>query len=213
MKKVIWLFAILATSCFIENENDELYQSYGVVKEDADTSGKLYIRSDQGKVLIPTLSNLVSNEDRDKRVWMKFSTSDDIKSDTIKVNVYDLQEITQIDFKQENNDLIVSDKVSLQDIWIAQGYLTLIMNVAAASENSLQKHLYTMYSDMEIVNDTVRMEFKYDRKNDSHNAQFDKVVALKLDDKIPAQGSDSVITVIKFRTNTGLKERYITYKK
>jgi hypothetical protein len=214
MKKVfLWLFAVLAASCSTNNENDVLYQSYGVVKEDANTSGKLYIRSDEGNIIIPTLSSLISNEDRDKRVWMMFFTSDNVQSDTIRANVYDFLKITSIDFKKENDDS-TSDEVRSPKIWVAQDYLTLIMEVTAGSENSLQNHQYTMYSDTIVVNDTVRMEFKYDRKSDSHNSRFNKIVALKLDDKIkPAQGSNSVIMAIKYRTDAGFKEEYITYQK
>jgi hypothetical protein len=214
MKKVfLWLFAVLAASCSTDSDSDVFYQSYGVVKENAGTSGKLYIRSDEGKIIIPTLSSLISNEDRDKRVWMIYSTNDDVRLDTIKANMYDFIKITQIDFKRENDD-ITSDEVSLQEIWVAQDYLTLIMDVAAGSENSLKNHLYNMYSDTNVVNYPVRREFKYDRKNDSRNVRFKKIVALKLDDKInPAQGSDSVIMVIKYRMDTGFKEKHIKYKK
>jgi hypothetical protein len=210
MKKFLWLFTFLAASCSLDNENETLYESYGVVKEDANTSGKLYVRSDNGKVLNPALSSLISNDDRDRRVWMLFTTGDDVKSDTIKVNVYDFLKITQIDFKTEN-DALVSDEVYLQKMWVAQNYLTLNMEVMASSENSLKNHQYFMYSNAEAVNDTVRMEFKYDRKNDTRNTKFNKIVALKLDDII--QNQDSVVLAIKYRTNIATKEEYIIYRK
>jgi hypothetical protein len=213
MKKILWLFAVLAASCSNGNDrNGILYQSYGVIKEDAGTSGKLYIRSDEGKIIILS-PGLMSNEDRDKRVWVRFFTDDDVKLDTIRANVYDLLKITSINFKKENDDL-TSDEVRLLDIWVAQDYLTLIMDVTAGSDNSLKDHLYTMYSDTIVANDTVHMEFKYDRKSDDRSKRFNKIVALKLDDKIsPAQGSDSVIMAIKYRTDSGFKEQHITYKK
>jgi hypothetical protein len=213
MKKILCLFAIFAVSCSIDNENETFYETYGVVKEDVHTNGKLYVRSDDGKVVIPAISSILSNDDRDKRVWMTFTTSDDIKSDTIKANMYDFLKITEIDFKKETGDL-TSDNVYLMNIWIAQDYLTLIMKASAGSENSLKNHEYFMYSDTENVNDTVRMEFKYDRKNDGSSKEFNKIVALKLDDKIsPAQGSDSVVVAIKYHTDLGTKEKYLTYKK
>jgi hypothetical protein len=212
MKKFLCLFAIFAVSCSIDNENETLYETFGVVKEDVNTNGKLYVRSDNGKVIIPA-SSMLTNDDRDQRVWMSFFTGDDVKSDTVKANVYEFLTITQVTFKGENDDLVSSD-VDLKDIWLAQDYLTMIMKVKAGSKSSLENHRYIMYSSTENVNDTVRMEFKYDRNSDAGNSEFNKVVALKLDGIIsPAQGSDSVVMAIKYRTNTGTKEQYLTYKK
>jgi hypothetical protein len=213
MKKFLCLFAILAVSCSIDNENETFYQTYGVVKEDVNTNGKLYVRSDDGKVVIPAISSILSNDDRDKRVWMTFSTSDDVKSDTIKANVYDFLRITEIEFSTENEGS-GSDNVDLREIWLAQDYLTMVMKVRAGSENSLKNHQYFMYSNTENVNDTVRMEFKYDRKNDAGSSEFNKILALKLNDIIsPAQGSDSVVIAIKYHTDAVSKERFLTYKK
>jgi hypothetical protein len=217
MKKffLILLTAVIVASCSLdENSNESLYQSYGVVKEDADASGKLYVRSDEGKVIIPSLSSLLSNEDRDSRVWMLFSTADNVELDTIRANVYDFLKITQMDFKT-NNDESTADNVYLQTMWVAQDYLTLIMDVTASSENSLKNHKYTMYlddeefvNDAEKVSDTVRLEFKYDRNNDSPGTKFTKIVALKLDNKLNAR-----VLVVKYKTATGFKEQFVTYKK
>jgi hypothetical protein len=218
MKKffLILLTTVIVASCSLDESDDgSLYQSYGVVKEEANASGRLYVRSDEGKVIIPSLSSLLSNENRDSRVWMLFSTADDIKSDTIKANVYDFLKITQMDFKLQNDESI-SDDVYLAKIWTAQDYLTLIMDVTASSENSLKNHKYTMYLNEESVNDveheqvsdTVRMEFKYDRNNDAPGTKFTKIVALKLDNKVNAR-----VLVVKYKTATGFKEEYVTYKK
>jgi hypothetical protein len=214
MKKILWLvMTIFIVSCSIDDNNNEaLYQVYGVIKEDASTSGKLYVRSDNGHVIVPTLSNLLSNDDRDSRVWMLFSTNDNENSDTIKANIYDFLKITEIDFKTQSDESS-SDEVYLQEIWIAQDYLTMVMDVSASSETSLKNHKYTMYSDLEIVNDTVRMEFKYDRNNDSNNAKFNKIVAMKLYDKVEVTDSKSLVLVIKCKTNTGDKETFVEYKK
>jgi hypothetical protein len=214
MKKFFLILTIIiVASCSLdEGSNEEFYQSYGVIKEDANTSGKLYVRSDSGKVIIPSISNFLSNDDRDSRVWMQFSTGDDVKnSDTIKANVYQFLIITQMNVKTQNDES-VSDQVYLQEMWIAQDYLNLIMDVAASSENSLKSHKYTMYYDKEIVGDTVYMEFKYDRNYDATTSKFTKIVALKLDDKIDAV-SNPVVLSIKYRTNTGLEEKFVTYKK
>jgi hypothetical protein len=214
MNRFFWLITVfLIVSCSNDN-NENLYQSYGVVKEDVSASGKLYVKSDEGKIIIPTLSNFLSNDDKDCRVWMLFSTDSDIKSDTIKANFYDLLRITNMKLKNQNDES-KSDIAYLQDIWVAQGYLTLIMNVAAGSENSLKEHDYTMYSDLEVVNDTVRMEFKYDRKNDALNTRFVKIVTLKLDDKINlTQNANSVVLAIKYLADTNFwNEKHIIYKK
>jgi hypothetical protein len=206
------LTTIILASCDIDEENkEELYQSYGVVREDASTSGKLYVKSDDGKVIIPSISNFLSNDDRDSRVWMLFSTGDDVKSDTIKANVYQFLIVTQMDAKTQNDET-TSDDVDLKEIWIAQDYLTLTMDVTASSENSLKYHKYIMYFDQEVVDDTVRMEFKYDRNNDATTTKFTKIVALKLDDKISAV-SDSVVLSVKYKASTGVKEKFVTYRK
>jgi hypothetical protein len=215
MRKFYWLLTtIFIVSCSADKDNQAaLYQSYGVIKEDANTSGKLYVRSDNGKAIVPTLSNILSNEDKDSRVWMLFDTNDDVNSDTVKANIHELLKITQIIFRSQSDES-VSDNVYLQDIWVAQGYLTLIMNVAASSENSLGKHKYTMYSDMEIVNDTISMEFKYDRDNDGDNLKFTKIVTLKLDDRInPDHDSNSIVLAIRYLTNMGFRETFVTYKR
>jgi hypothetical protein len=214
MKKILWLLTTaLVASCSLDDKGNDniMYQSYGVVKEDANTSGKLYVRSDEGKTIIPSLSNLLSNDDREGRVWMVFSTDDDVNGDTVRANVYDFLRITIMDFKTEN-DKSTSDEVFLQNIWVAQNYLTMIMSVTANSEISLKNHKYTIYSDKEVVNDTVRMEFKYDRNNDANNLNINKIIALKLDDKIHLE-SDSVVLAIKYRLNAAVKETFVTYKK
>jgi hypothetical protein len=180
---------------------------YGVVREDTNTSGKLYIRSDEGQIIIPA-SSFLSIDDRNSRVWILFYTSDNVNnSDTIKTNIHEFLKITEIDFNAETAS--TSDNVFLQKIWVAQDYLTLIMDVTALNEDSLEKHKYAMYSNWETVNDTVRMEFKYVRNNDSGNVQFSKTVALKLDDKIT--NPKTVVLAIKYQTNTGNKEVFITY--
>jgi hypothetical protein len=207
------LTTIILASCSLDDENnkEELYQSYGVVREDANTSGKLYVKSDDGKVIIPSISNILSNDNRDSRVWILFSTVDDVKSDTIKANVYQFLIVTQMDVKTQNDES-TSDEVDLKEIWIAQNYLTLTMDVKAASENSLKNHKYTICFDEEVVGDTVRMEFKYDRNKDANTTKFTKIVALKLDDRINV-ASNSVVLAVKYKANTGLKEKFVTYKK
>jgi hypothetical protein len=217
MKRFFWLLTVfLIVSCSNDDKSENLHQSYGVVKEDVSTnaSGKLYIRSDNGKIIVPTLSNPLSNDYKDSRVWILFSTNNDIQSDTVKANLYDLLKITNMEFKNRDDES-KSDIVYLQDIWIAQDYLTLIMDVAAGSENSLRNHKYTVYSDLEVINDTVRMEFKYDRNNDALNTRFSKIVTLKLDDKIDlTQNAGSVVLSIKYLSGTGsYNKKYITYKK
>jgi hypothetical protein len=216
MKRFLWLLiTVLIVSCSVDDrDNEKLYYSYGVVKEDVNANGKLYVRSDNGKILIPALSNFLDKDSKDSRVWMLFSTDDDVKSDTVKTNIYDFLKITNMDFK-EQNDESKSDVAYLKKIWIAQDYLTLIMNVMAGSENSLKNHKYVMYSGLEVVNDTVSMEFKYDRNNDALNTSFSKIVTLKLDDKINLnQNSDAVVLAIKYLSNTGaVKKTYVTYKK
>jgi hypothetical protein len=208
------LTVILTASCSKDDESEKLYQSYGVVREDVNISGKLYIRSDNGKVIVPTLSGFLANDSKDRRVWMMFSINNNINSDTIKANIYDFLKITDMDVKSENDEL-KSDVVYPQAIWVAQDYLTMIIDVMAGSETSLKNHAYTVYSDFEIVNDTVRMEFKYDRNNDALNKQFSKIVALKLDDRIsPAQDSKSIVLAIKYLSNTNTyKEEYVVYEK
>jgi hypothetical protein len=214
MKKFfLILTAIIWGSCSLDENNEEYYESYGVVKEDANTSGKLYVRSDNGKTIIPASSNFLSNDDRDSRVWMLFSTGDNVESDTIKANVYQFLKVTQMDFKTRNDESAVSDVVYLREkMWIAQDYLTFTMNVTARDTKSLESHKYTMYLDEETVDDTVRMEFKYDRNNDAITSNIIKIVALKLDDKINV-ASDSVVLAIKYNTTTGIKEQFVTYKK
>jgi hypothetical protein len=205
---------MIMASCSLEDtDNVAIYQDYGVIREDSPTSGKLYIRSDEGKVILPSQSNFLSNEDRDSRVWLRFSTASDIDSDTIKANVYEFLIVTQMGFKTQNDES-VSDNVYLQSMWVAQDYLTLIMDVAASSDNSLQSHKYTMFLDEESVNsieevsDTVHLVFKYDRNNDSNTNSYTKIVALKLDDKINAK-----VLKITYKTDLGIKEQIVTYKK
>ncbi|MDR2382401.1 MAG: hypothetical protein LBD76_00735 [Prevotellaceae bacterium] len=209
MKKIFWILTtIVVASCsFDDNDNETLYETYGVVKEDANISGKLYVRSDDGKAVHPSLSNLLSNEDRDTRVWMTFSTANDITSDTtIKANVYHFLRITPMDFKTYSDES-ASSTVYLWQMWVAQDYLTFVMDVNAGSENSLKEHKYTMYLKEE-VNDTARMEFKYDRNSDTSAKSFTKVVALKLDDKVNAK-----VLAIKFNTDSGIKEKFVQYIK
>lgn len=215
MKKFfLILTTIIIASCSLDDsDNEALYQAYGVIKEDSRTSGKLYVRSDEGRVILPSQSNLLSNEDRDSRVWMTFSTADNVELDTLKANVYDFLIVTQMDFKTQNDES-VSDNVYLQNMWVAQDYLTLIMNVAAGSDNSLKNHKYTMFLDEESVNsieevsDTVHLEFKYDRNDDTNTKSFTKIVALKLDDKINAK-----VLTVKYKTDSGFKEQIVTYTK
>ncbi|MDR0724454.1 MAG: hypothetical protein LBF59_00405 [Prevotellaceae bacterium] len=211
--------AIIVASCsFDDTDNVAYYQAYGVIKEDAKTNGKLYVRSDEGKVILPSQSNFLSNENRDSRVWMMYSTDSNIDSDTIKAFVYDFLVVTQMDFKTQNDES-ASDDVYLHNIWVAQDYLTLMMDVKANSKFSLENHKYTMFLDNKSLNsieeindivssDTVRLEFKYDRNDDAYTESFTKIVALKLDDKI-----DAKVLLIKYTTDSGIKEKFVTYTK
>jgi hypothetical protein len=214
MKKFFWLLTtILIVSCSRDDNNEALYETYGVVKEDVNTSGKLYVRSDNGKVILP-LSNFLSNDDRDRRVWMRFFTGDNVNSDTVKVNIHEFLIITNMaDTTQPDESK--SDVVYLKNIGVAQDYLTMQMTVMAGSESSLQNHKYTMYSDWKVVNDTVRMEFKYNRNNDALNVSFTKLVALKLDDKITlAENANQAVLAIKYLSSTNsIKEIFVTYRK
>jgi hypothetical protein len=204
---------VFLASCSKGRNNDPLYETFGVIKEDINVSGRLYVRSDNGKAVVPSDSGLLKNDDKDSRVWVMFSTNDDVNSDTIRAFVNGLLVVTEMEFKTENDEL-TSDNVSLQEMWVAQDYLTMIMNVEANSEKSLKDHKYTMYSSKEIVNDTVRMEFKYSRNNDSGGARFNKIVALKLNDKLTvAPGSDSVVVAVKYRTGSSSRESFVKYKK
>jgi hypothetical protein len=216
-KFFVILAAIIAASCSLEDDEKEtLYQSYGLVREDSQTSGKLYIRSDNGKVILPSQSNLLSNSDRDSRVWIAFYTNSDINSDTIKANISDFLKITEMDFKTQIDEsaLSASDNVYLQEMWVAQDYLTLTMDVKAGSENSLKNHKYTMFLNekseynIEEVSDTVHLEFIYDRNNDVNSQSFVKTVTLKLDDKVNAK-----ILAVRYRTDSGIKEKFVTYTK
>jgi hypothetical protein len=202
---------MITAACSLEEDSSgDLLQSYGVVREDTEISGKLYIRNDKGQMIIPSLSSLLSNNDRNKRVWVQFSTADILNSDTIKANVYELLKIAQMNFKPQNDES-VSDVVYLQKMWVAQDFLTLVMDVSAASEKSLENHNFTMYLDEKHAADTLSMEFKYDRNDDSSTSKFTKAVALKLDDIIGA--SEQVILVVKYKTDTGFSEYFMEYKK
>ncbi|MDR3245468.1 MAG: hypothetical protein LBT50_03445 [Prevotellaceae bacterium] len=214
MKKFFYLFvAIIIASCSAENDNEEFYESFGVVKENGDASGKFHIRSDNGKVIVPT-SGLLSLDDKGRRVWLVFLTDSNIESDTIKANVYKFIRVTEMDLKNEFDEQS-SDVVNLNSIWTAQNYLTLMMSVRANSETSLENHKYTMYSDLELRNDTLQMEFKYDDNNDSYGTVFNKIVALKLDQlPSPNQNSaDSVVLAIKYRSADSDRVAYLKYKK
>jgi hypothetical protein len=215
MKRFLWLTTMFViVSCSSDDRHEFLYQSFGVVKEDASVGGRRYVRSDNGRAIVPVSPHYLSKIDKDSRVWMLFSTDANTNADTIKADVYDFLRITNMEFKRQPDDS-KSDVVYLKKLWIAQDYLTLTMEVAAGSENSLKDHKYTMYSDLAVVNDTVRMEFKYDRVNDALHASFTKAVTLKLDDKInPNQDSTSVILAIKYASDRdAVKEEYVRYRR
>jgi len=213
MKKVFWLVAaFLLTSCMDDDRNNEvLYTSYGVVKEDTLSSGKVYVRSDKGAKISPTLPNLLSVNDKDKRVWLLFSTDANVTSDTIKAKVYNLLKVTEMELKKEYDD-VKSDAVN-PDVWVAQNYLTMTFKAFAGSESSLKDHKYTMYSDLEIRNDTLQMEFKYDDNNDSRYQTFNKVVTLKLDSIIDKNTADSVVLAIRYLNHSNSEKTvYTKYK-
>jgi hypothetical protein len=220
MKKFFYLFAAITiiASCSSDNDSEKFYESFGVVKENGDASGKFHVRSDNGKVIVPTTSNILSLDDRDRRVWLLFSTNGNIDLDTIKASVYDFIRVPEMSFTYEFDEL-KSDIVTLNNMWIAQNYLTLRMKVRANSENSLKNHKYTMYSDLEFRSDTLQMEFKYDNNDDAYGTEFSEIVALKLDQlpsPIPNSNqnvADSVVLAIKYRSTDSDKVVHLKYKR
>jgi hypothetical protein len=214
MKKIFWLLAaFLVTSCLDDDRNNEImYTSYGVVKEDAQSGGKLYVRSDKGAKIAPMSSGLLTVNEKDKRVWLLFSTDVNVESDTIKAKVYDFLKVTEMELKKEYDDW-KSDEVNLNKVWVAQNFLTMTFKAFASSESSLKNHKYVMYSDLEVRNDTLKMEFKYDNDNDSRTYAYNKVVALKLDSIIDKNTADSVVLAIRYLNHSEIEKTvYAKYK-
>jgi hypothetical protein len=214
MKKVVYLIMLIAVSfvsCLDKNDNSEVfYESFGVVKETVAGSGKMYVHTDRGNKINPNVT--LNQDDKDRRVYMIFTaTEDPEKADTINAFVRKFLRITQLNVQSEGADTLGTDKIiKLREIWTAQNYLTFSFDVSAASENSLTKHKYALLSDLAIVNDTVRADFRYSRNNDQGSQRFNKLVAIKLEKLFDPQ--KSVVLAIKYDdAESTEKIKYVKY--
>ena len=213
MKKVYLtiLIAVSFASCLDKNDKNEVfYESLGVVKESVAGSGKMYVHSDKGNKINPNVT--LNQDDKDRRVYLIFTaTEDPDKVDTINAIVRKFLRITQIGVQSGGSDTLGTDRITkLREIWTAQNYLTFSFDVLATSENSLANHKYTLLSDLTAVNDTIEVDFRYNRNNDQGNQRFNKLVAIKLENLLDIQ--KSAILAIKYddAESTG-KIKYVKY--
>jgi hypothetical protein len=205
------LIPLSFVSCLDKNDNNEVfYESFGVVKETVAGSGKMYVHTDRGNKINPNVT--LNPDDKDRRVYMIFTaTEDPEKVDTINASVRKFLRITQVGVQSGGADTLGTDRImKLREIWTAQNYLTFSFDVSAASENSLAKHKYTLLSDTAVVNDTVRVDFRYSRNNDQGSQRFNKLVAIKLEKLLNLQRS--VVLAIKYDDAESTdKIKYIKY--
>jgi len=212
MRKLIYLSLMVLAVTFVscsDDDGDTLYQSYGVVKEDINSTNKFYVRTDKGHVLIPTTS-ILKVEDIGKRVWMAFTTDDDVNADTIRTKVYDFLRITQVNIQTGGLDTLSNDRVKPEKYWVAQNYLTMHIPTYASSEYDLEKHKWYMYSGMDIVNDTLNMELRYDNNRDNPYRIFNKVIAVPLNGINPEK---EIVIAVKYKYEDSTdKTIYLEYK-
>ncbi|MDR2424572.1 MAG: hypothetical protein LBD59_07600 [Prevotellaceae bacterium] len=215
MKKFIIAFkaliiCVIAVSCSNSGDNSEVYETIGVVVEDANYGGKLYVVSDGGKIIFPT-SSVLSINDRDARVWISFSIENDVNADTIKAVLYRFVKIPTAEVKTEGaNTLQNDDIVEMFNIWVAHNYLTFSMNLYAYSPTSLAAHKYFMYLNPETVGDTLHLELRYDRNRDANNTFYKQLLAVKMSEIYSAAAVNSAsVLAIKYRDRDGNKIKYI----
>ena len=216
MKKIVIAFKVLmicmiAVSCSKSSDNAELYETIGVVAEDANIGGKLYVVSDNGKIVYPTASVLSIN-DRDARVWMLYSIENDANADTLKAVVYQFLRVTTAKVQTEGADTLKNDDVvEMFNIWVAQNYLTFSMKLYAYSPTSLDKHKYAIYLNPATApSDTLHLELRYDRNRDANNTYYNKLLAVKMSDIYTAAAVNSAsVLAIKYRHENGDKIKYI----
>jgi len=175
MRNLLYIFICLSiVSCSLD-ETTLYSESFGVVYKSQDD--KLYFRSDEGQVLIPThdVSSFVGAGDR---VWTTYSIEEESPNkDTLKVLPYRITQIKALELraKSEINDV----GVDLWNVWIAQNFLTLDFRIRANNADKIKDHEYALVSRKS--NDTLFIDFKHDSKGDNEGVLCRTAIAVKLD--------------------------------
>jgi hypothetical protein len=199
---------LLLYSCTLEEESGYYSDSFGVVNLSEDKT--LYIKSDEGEILIPneSISNYVTPGDR---IWASYAVEkENITKDTLIISPYRITPVTPIKLQSKTN--LKNDGIDLWTVWIAQNFLTFDFKVRSNNPNKLKDHEYALIASQTEIIDTLFISFIHDAGNDNSGTLYRTAITLKLDELRTAK--DSVIFAIDYKTLDGVNlTEYRTYKK
>jgi hypothetical protein len=152
------------------------HEAFGVAES---SGGKLCIRDDSGGLLTPAQA-ITPFVDEGNRLWALFSSEHAPNGQNLDINLFDITKLYACALQTGGLDTLGNDSVELNKIWIAQGFLTLDIMVTAEDEYTLKTHTYAMYSDMNIENDTLYIDFRHNAKGDTDREKYRTGVAMKL---------------------------------
>ncbi|MDR0560508.1 MAG: hypothetical protein LBG92_10075 [Prevotellaceae bacterium] len=166
-------------SCNKNKQEEKLYESFGVVKENG--AGNFYIKTDMNNCIVPVNEKLTA-KDKNARVWLLFLVKDGLeKADTVKAEVQQLLRISGVEIKTDGLSDLKNDPVNrLNAAWLAQDYLTLSLDLSSFSPEMLGSHKYFLYKQpSESVIDTVHIELRYDKNGDMGDRRYTKLLAVE----------------------------------
>ena len=204
------LLLCLFSSCIFYDDTERL-EAFGVVINDSGIPSSnrksRYILSDEGKKLFPDwdLYEYIGS-----RVWIIYNIDSESKPGEQDIILQDMVKLREIQLQTGVPDTLRNEKTGMRKVWIAHNYLTIDLDVAANSSESIKKHVFAVYSDKTVKNDTVYMELRHDMKGDDGYNFFRTGLAINL----PEQGINKNI-VISFKyldSNNEQITKHLTYK-
>jgi hypothetical protein len=208
MKGKLFLVSIVwcLYSCSID-ETGTYSESFGVAK--LSDSNMLYIKSDDGEVLIPNQS-ISTHVEAGERIWISYEIEEDTNRDTLTVTPYRISHIMPIALQSETK--LNDNGIDLWTAWVAQDFLTFDFRIRANDAQQIKNHEYALVSQQREITDTLFVELRHDAHGDNYGVLCRTAITLKLDDLKIA--GDSVFIVIDYRNLDGVKQReYHQYKK
>jgi hypothetical protein len=195
-------------SCILEEDTGYYSDSFGVVKLSGDNT--LYVKSDEGEVLIPNES-ISPYADKGDRIWISYTVEEEnLNRDTLMISPYRITRVMPVKLQSETK--LKNDGINLWTVWISQDFLTFDFKIQANDPDKLKAHEYALVSPQKEIIDTLFISFIHDAGNDNSGTLCRTAIALKLDElKIV---NDSVTIAIDYKNLEGTRQtEYRVYKK
>jgi hypothetical protein len=197
------LVVVICCFCLYACEFDprEFGESFGVVYS-ASPDGKLYVKDDNGAILIPVqdISTLVDIK-AGSRVWTTYAIeSQNYKGDTLNIDPYRISDIRIMPLQTSDTD--DRDGIDIWRAWFAQGFLTFDFSILAQDPDNIKEHEYALVLQ-KYSNDTAYIHFKHNAQDDNQGQNCRTAIAMSLQ---PFAETPQVVFAVQYTDLYGFKQ-------